>query len=537
MEPTRRTIGSIGLCIVVAAAAGCASGGPRSGWRADAIPASTPTALNTYPASTTMTQKYGITEWRFFVGKSQMVITGYAADGSPARGVQVAWFQSVPGSVGHTRLMMLDGSGATLRRMVGGGKTGQLTADQAELFQTMRYDLQRAPRASGSIQGASAGGGGLHVLDDPGGPSGIPAGNTPGTGPQCMNAWTDPSIAVDGAGCAYGAATFETVVGGVIAILSCTQWFTEVEAAKSTCSTEDASSCNTDTPPTCTFGQPSTPTTPTTPAPACDTACLCANYPKTAQGCGTVGPCTYDSDCGTGETCQSKICQATPAQNDNPTDQNLANANTSAPSCASGDVSADPSTGQVACSNGSASGGGSSGGSSGGTSSGSSSSGGGSTDTTGTDPTGTDPGTGGSSSGGSSGSSSGGGCANDGESCAQDSDCCGGSCSSGTCGAATAPDSGGACASDGASCSQDSDCCGGSCSSGTCGASTAPDSGGACASDGSSCSQDSDCCGGTCSSGTCGAAAAPTCGNPGDGCAADSDCCSGSCDQASGTCN
>jgi hypothetical protein len=581
--------------VVTAAASGCATGSSPHGFGSSPA-TTTATPLGAYAASTSMQQKYGIAEWRSFVGRKQIVVTGYRADGTAARGVQLAWFPKTSGSVGHTRLMMLDGSGAVLRRMVGGGESGHLSGAQIELLQTMRYDLSKGPMpASSPLHGTSfgAGGGSLHPLDWP---SSFPvSGNTPGTGPQCLAAWNNPSIPIDASGCGFGAATFETVMGGVVALGTCTQWYGEVKDAQAKCDAENQASCN-NTDGTCNFGQDDAGAgAGQTPMPQsqCDQDCICANY-GTSNGMPCSRTCVDNGACDSGQECHWGSCGPAAAKNDNPTDQNVQQQNGTTPSCGNGDVTTDPSTGQAGCSNGGTAGGGSGGSSGGGGSSGSSSG----TDTTGGDPTG---GSGGGSGAGSSGGSGGGQCASDGAGCAQDADCCAGSCNSGTCGVTDSSSSGGSgsssgggCAADGSACAQDSDCCGGTCdtSTGTCGSGSGSSSsssggsgsssgggcgadgsacaqdadccggtcdtstgtcgtpsgssggssssgsssgGGSCAPDGSACAQNSDCCGGTCSSGTCGAA--PTCGSPGNPCAQDTDCCSGSCDTASGTCN
>ena len=245
---------AVELCVVLVAASGCASGSQPRGFGGAPPPATGTQAmpLGTYPASASLSQKYGIAEWRTYVGKTQIVVTGYRADGTAARGMQLAWFPSTATSVGHTRLTMLDGTGAVLRRMVGSGETGHLSTEQTDLLQTMRYDLARAPRpAFTPLHGSSFGGGPgtVHVLDDS---SGMPSGTSPNTGPQCMKAMTDPSIPIDAAGCGFGAATFETVMGGIVALGTCTQWYAETKAAQATCDTENSANCNGDT---CNFGQ------------------------------------------------------------------------------------------------------------------------------------------------------------------------------------------------------------------------------------------------------------------------------------------
>jgi hypothetical protein len=260
------------------------------------------TPLGTYPASAIMTKEYGITKWHSFMGRSQLVITGYRADGHAARGVQVAWFPSVPGAKGHTRLLMLDGTGATLRRMVGGGKTGKLSAAQVELLNTMRYDIMVAP-GSGAVMGAVAGGGPIQLRDVAWGRSMLhPLDGTPGTGPQCQEAWTDPSIDLATVSCGMGAALWWTGAGGVEAAIACTAMALEIAKAKTICNAEDAASCNTATPPACNFGgSPPSMNPPPMPQPKCDTACICANFP-TSPGCNmNIGPCGYDSDCSGGE--------------------------------------------------------------------------------------------------------------------------------------------------------------------------------------------------------------------------------------------
>ena len=83
-------------------------------------------------------------------------------------------------------------------------------------------------------------------------------------------------------------------------------------------------------------------------------------------------------------------------------------------------------------------------------------------------------------------------CADTGEACAADGDCCGGTCTDGACGAA-------ACAAGGEYCGENDDCCGGSCTDFACDL---------CGREGASCSSDSDCCG-ACEGIRCGAAPYP----------------------------
>jgi len=145
----------IGLC---ATAAGMACG-PHQGGKGFASTSTTPRALplGVFPASAIMTQKYGIVEWRFFSGRTQRVVTGYRADGSAARGVQLAWFPKTAQSAGHIRMMMLDGTGTAVRRMSTGEVTGTITPLQAEVLVYSAYDAVRYAKSSGAtINGASA---------------------------------------------------------------------------------------------------------------------------------------------------------------------------------------------------------------------------------------------------------------------------------------------------------------------------------------------------------------------------------------------
>ena len=143
-------------------------------------------------------------------------------------------------------------------------------------------------------------------------------------------------------------------------------------------------------------------------------------------------------------------------------------------------------------------------------------------------------------------------CASPGASCAGDHDCCfGGTCTGGRCCAAVNSPCGAngdccggacvggfcACAATGTACSDGAVCCGGGCSGGRCcgahraGCASAADcctagdicsSHGCCAPHGSACASELDCCGGSCTDGRCCQPAGRTCIDP-------EDCCGGSC--------
>jgi hypothetical protein len=194
----------IGVCV----AAGAMACGPHRDPGGFASASTTPRALplGVFPASAIMTQKYGIVEWRFFSGRSQRVVTGYRADGSAARGVQLAWFPKTSQSEGHLRMLMLDGSGAAVRRMSSGNVTGSITPLQAEVLVYSVYDAVHYAKTQpgGAVQGESADPGGrFHALDVP--QNGQSCGN------QLSGAWTN------GVSCAEGIVSAPaTVIWGLI---------------------------------------------------------------------------------------------------------------------------------------------------------------------------------------------------------------------------------------------------------------------------------------------------------------------------------
>ena len=424
MRSTRLSLSSITLCVAMAVSFGCSS--HRWGFETSA------SALGTYPATSSMTNKYGIVEWRIFLGRTQIVYTGYRADGTPSRGVSVAWYKATSSMPAHTKVSMLDGTGAALRRMVGGGMTGHLSADQKLFVETLKYDVTRATQGTAGTQ--SFGSGGFHTMDFTTQSSGSPNG-----GPDCQAAQMQQAqdnnaldCSLDTAGVIMDPETAPETAPG--AAYSCANWHLDSEHTQSVCDAENLTSCDVNG-ENCNFPDAPSSDAGAAPQQQCDAQCLCANYPDSAQGCGQVGPCSADSDCTTsGETCQGGTCK--PGSADALTDDNTSTENPSAASCKSGDVSTDSSNGDVGCSSDANSG--SSGGSGG-----------------------TDPGTdnGGGTSGGGDNSGTNDTCANDGDSCAADSDCCGGTCSNGTCGAG----GGTTCGNPGDSCGSDSDCCSSSC--------------------------------------------------------------------------
>jgi hypothetical protein len=296
------------LSICVVAMTGCASGDSGKGFGGAPSHSTHPTATpaGTYAASASVTKQYGITEWRSYFGPNEIVLTGYRSDGTAARGAQFAWFAPSQGSVGHTRLTMLDGSGAVLRRMVGGGEAGHLSNEQIALIQTMRSDVAmgRKPAVHKLAEPSSGRHLSLHLQDGSGGSI---YGNGPGQGPQCFEASTDPSTVIDASGCIVGAFTFETVVGGLMAMGSCAQWAVDNAKTSTTCNAENSQYCNNDTPPTCNYGQDSSTNPPPAPQAQCDQACICANYGVyNGMPCSTT--CVDNSACSSGQECHWGSC-------------------------------------------------------------------------------------------------------------------------------------------------------------------------------------------------------------------------------------
>ena len=534
------------VCLAMTMAAGvegCSSAGSSTGWGTPTpTPSKTATPLGLVPASTSMTVKYGITNWKLFVGSQQFVVTGYRADGTAARGVQTAWFQqAADGTPAHVRVMMLDGTGAAVRRYVGGGASGQLTDDQMLLIATEELDFANYQLAEVKGTNKSAP---RHAAARPGEPYAATLGGTtgptiladdPGTGPKCSAAWAGNSAAATGCGVdTIRFAAEPNPVSGMFAGYSCTDWAKQSYEASSTCTDENNANCTTNADGT--------------PNLAIDFGFslsltqedVCANYPN-SPGCGG-DPAANDTGANSAPT-NDQINQAT--------------ANTSCLSCPPGtsNVTANPQNGDVTAGTPTDDG---SGGDAGGASS----------DTAG--GTSTDPSAGDSTSGGMPSS-----CGGQGGDCSSGQACCGGlSCDSNTqtctSGSSCVSD-GGDCSSQGCcagltcnmvmvcnsggdttggddagsgpgSCANEGDACGSGCCSGlscdsdsnTCtsgGGSSSPDAGDSpdtstCAASGGSCSSDGDCCEGSCGTcnNTCGGASSGASGTP---CSSDSDCCNG----------
>ncbi len=450
---------AVGLCVLATGTGGCSSDSSQQ-------PAGT---VGSYSASAFVTKEYGITQWHSLHGSNWLVVTGYRADGTAVRGVEMSWFASTSTGRGYTRLKMLDGSGAMLRRIVGGGQSGHLSTEQLAFVQAIRGDLKRQGAYLGRQSGNLSTVKGQAICSDLVRPvallgehdrSGVAYAATtntnPSEGPVCLDAQLDPELAVDALGCGAGLATFETVIGGVAAVATCGKWYMDQRHANQICEQENQASCS-GNPPTCNFGQ-SDPTQPTDSQPACDQECMCANYGSfNGIACTT---CVTDYGCPAGQECHWGSC-GPPAPNDDPTDENVSQHGQTS-SC-SGYASADPSNGDVSCSTSTASS---------------------PSDDVATDPYKDLP-----------------VCAGSGESCGASVICCIGDCLDGKC-VSIFDDNLEVPACDkfaGDPCSSDSECCVGRCS-GTC-TFDEPD----CKQDGDPCSTSEGCCNKKCddTSGTC----------------------------------
>lgn len=236
---------------------GCSQQATSTGFATGVSPKALP--LGIFPASDVMTQKYGITDWRFFAGPTQMVVTGYRADGTPSRGVQFAWFKASSSTPGHTRLMMLDGSSAAIRRFVGGKTTGSFDPLQQEIVAYTLGDFKKAG-LNGTIQtaGGAVKGGGVHVMVMPIALGGAEGGTTDslviqdaaGTGPQCQAAynwglWGDGIACGVGVGVLWGTgwSGIGGILGGAATVWGCGRWGQALSEAQSTCEAENAANC------------------------------------------------------------------------------------------------------------------------------------------------------------------------------------------------------------------------------------------------------------------------------------------------------
>jgi hypothetical protein len=140
-------IGSVGLALCAASGDVACSSPGAGGFGSPA--ASSPAALDAFPASAPMTQAYGIVAWRFFAGLHQFVLTGYDGTGRALRGCQLASFKAVPSAPAHLRLLMLDGSGAVSRAAPGSAPSSTISARQWEMVGYAMGDVERALATTG----------------------------------------------------------------------------------------------------------------------------------------------------------------------------------------------------------------------------------------------------------------------------------------------------------------------------------------------------------------------------------------------------
>ena len=123
--------------------------------------------LPTVPATAWTTKKYGIVNWRMFMGRSQIVVTGYDADENAVGGYQVAWFKETPTAPAHLRVMMLDGTNEAVRMWAGTTTIdGQLSDNHQQFAMYAAYDFQQAQGASGALAGLSSQS--THIAPQPG---------------------------------------------------------------------------------------------------------------------------------------------------------------------------------------------------------------------------------------------------------------------------------------------------------------------------------------------------------------------------------
>lgn len=335
--PVHLLAAALGISVLAAGAGGCGAASKRR-----ASQPSGPTG--SFSATPLVTRSYGISQWRTLYGSNWMVVSGLDSAGKAVRGIEVTWFPSSAATKGYTRLKVLDGSGATLRRFVDGSESGHLSTQQIAFIQAARSDLKR-PGASLRKRPSSA-------TCEPDAPSRVQAGvsraaltgSNPSEGPLCMDALLDPALVVDGVGCAFGAVTFETVVGGIVAAGSCAQWYLETRHANQVCAQENALSCS-GNPPTCNFDPNATPPA-SSPAPACDEQCLCANF-GIYDGKPCLQSCVTDPDCPGGQKCHWGSC-GPPGPDDALRDEQLGAVGPSS-SCGDAGVTVDADTGAVGC--------------------------------------------------------------------------------------------------------------------------------------------------------------------------------------------
>jgi len=341
-------VAAVGLFIIAAGTGGCGSSQQPTG------------AGGSFSASALVTKSYGITQWRTLYGPNWNVVSGHDASGKAVRGIQMSWFASTPTTPGYTRLKMLDGSGATLRRVVGGGESGHLSTEQIAFIQTARSDLMRPGASLGDLSKSQSGLEAEPTRDHlprlrglVAGPGQIGVsraallGTNPGEGPLCFEARADPQTVVDAMGCMGGLPKLkrprnvDDAMKDFEILGSCVEWYLDDRQANQICEKENSTSCSGE-PPTCNFGQNATPLPP--PEPACDRECICANY-----GIYDGKPCalTCVSSCPAGQTCHWGSC-GPPSPKDPLTEDELGVQGRTL-SCDEGTALADPETGAISC--------------------------------------------------------------------------------------------------------------------------------------------------------------------------------------------
>jgi hypothetical protein len=251
-----------------------------------------------------MLKMYGISQWKLFSGLHHSTVTGYGPDGSAVQGFDVAWFpRAADGTPGYLRLTMLDGSGAIVRRYVGGRTTGELSPSQIQLLSTEMSDFNqyfvaeaREGASTSNLRGMALDVGTLHSLD-----MGTGAAAQPNTGPQCTAAQS--GVNSQGVSCAMSAsASWDALAWWSIAS-NCGAFEYEALAAANTCAGENAQNCSADgtAGQSCDFSG-SQPTLEDAAGPAPQQQLtqqdLCANYPGSSS-CPSLAPtdgsCTANS--------------------------------------------------------------------------------------------------------------------------------------------------------------------------------------------------------------------------------------------------
>src|SRR5262249_15685146 len=124
-----------------------------------------PKPLHSITASDKASQAFGISEWRFYGGKTKFVVTGYDTHGKSVRGGSILMGKGSAKARPHLTFKMHDGTKAVRRWFTNGKAKGKFNLDQKKLLAYIQKDFSAYatshPATGGSMIVKSSGG--MHI--------------------------------------------------------------------------------------------------------------------------------------------------------------------------------------------------------------------------------------------------------------------------------------------------------------------------------------------------------------------------------------